>query len=72
MLLASPRRDRIFPYERYGRPLREALPFAGLRMLDDVGHIPMLDDAARVAALIRDCAGQAEQAPPLGWGSAPA
>jgi pimeloyl-ACP methyl ester carboxylesterase len=54
VLLAWPVKDRIFPYKRYGRPLREALPEAELRMLDDVGHLPMLDDPALVAALIRD------------------
>ena len=54
MLLAWPQKDRLFPYERYERPLRQALPFAELRMLDDVGRLPMLDDPARIGGLIRE------------------
>ena len=43
-----------------GRPLLLIHPaFATWRMLDDVGHLPMLDDPALVAALIRDVVRQA-------------
>lgn len=53
VLLAWPERDRTLPFRRYGRPHRSALPQAELRMLPDVGHVPMLDDPAAIAALIR-------------------
>ena len=54
MLLAWPAKDRVLPFERYGRPLSEALPSAELRTLHDVGHVPMLDDPSGIAHLIRD------------------
>jgi pimeloyl-ACP methyl ester carboxylesterase len=54
VLLAWPAKDRVLPFERYGRPLREALPSAELRMLHDVGHVPMLDDPRGIADLVRD------------------
>lgn len=49
-------KDRVLPFKRYARPYREALPFAEVRVLHDVGHVPMMDDPAGVAAPIRDFA----------------
>jgi pimeloyl-ACP methyl ester carboxylesterase len=54
VLLAWPAKDRVLPFERYGRPLSEALPSAELRTLHDVGHVPMLDDPTGIAYLVRD------------------
>ena len=54
VLLAWPANDRVLPFERFGRPLSEALPSAELRTLHDVGHVPMLDDPTGVAHLVRD------------------
>ena len=54
VLLAWPAKDRVLPFERYGRPLCEALPSAELRTLHDVGHVPMLDDPTGIAYLVRD------------------
>ncbi len=54
VLLAWGAEDRVLPFERYGRPLSEALPSAELRTLHDVGHVPMLDDPRGVAHLVRD------------------
>jgi pimeloyl-ACP methyl ester carboxylesterase len=54
VLLAWPAKDRTLPFERYGRPLSEALPSAELRILHDVGHVPMLDDPSGIVSLIRD------------------
>ena len=54
VLLAWPAKDRVLPFRRYGRPLCEALPSAELRMLHDVGHVPMLDDPSGIAHLVRD------------------
>lgn len=54
VLLAWPKKDRTLPFRRYGRPFREALPDAEFRWLDNVGHVPMLDDPAAIAAVIRE------------------
>jgi pimeloyl-ACP methyl ester carboxylesterase len=54
VLLAWPAKDRVLPFERYGRPLSEAMPSAELRTLHGVGHVPMLDDPSAIAHLIRD------------------
>ncbi len=59
VLLAWSTKDRVLPFRRYGRAYRKALPFAELRMLPDVGHVPMLDDPAGIAILIRDFATRA-------------
>jgi len=56
VLLAWGTKDHVLPFERYGREYQAALPGAELRMLDDVGHIAMLDDPIGIAALIRDFA----------------
>ena len=56
VLLAWPAKDRVLPFRRYGRAYCDVLPFAEVRMLDDVGHVPMMDDPAGIAALIGDFA----------------
>jgi len=63
VLLAWGSKDRVLPFKRYGRPYRELLPFAEVRMLDDVGHVPMMDDPAGIAALIGDFATRAASSP---------
>ncbi len=62
MLLTWFTKDRGLPFKRYARPYCEALPFAEVRVLHDVGHVPMMDDPAGVAALIRDFAARAATA----------
>jgi pimeloyl-ACP methyl ester carboxylesterase len=37
-------RDRVIPFEPYGRLMLEAVPDARLRLLRGVGHVPMYDD----------------------------
>lgn len=59
VLLAWPAKDRVLPFRRYGRAYGEALPSAEVRTLHGVGHVPMMDDPAGVAALIRDFATRA-------------
>jgi pimeloyl-ACP methyl ester carboxylesterase len=59
VLLAWPAKDRVLPFKRYGRAYCEALPSAEVRTLHGVGHVPMLDDPAGIAALIRDFATRA-------------
>ena len=59
VLLAWPSKDHVLPFKRYGRAYGEALPSAEVRTLHGVGHVPMLDDPAGVAALIRDFATRA-------------
>lgn len=50
--IAWPVRDRTLPYERYGAPLRHAVPSAEFVRLPDVGHVPMWDDPELVARTI--------------------
>jgi pimeloyl-ACP methyl ester carboxylesterase len=45
--------DRIFPVTVNGPQARELVPDAAWVVLDDVGHVPMLDAPDRVAATIR-------------------
>jgi pimeloyl-ACP methyl ester carboxylesterase len=59
VLLAWPAKDRVLPFKRYAHPYCEALPFAEVRLLDDVGHVPMMDDPAQIATLIGDFATRA-------------
>jgi pimeloyl-ACP methyl ester carboxylesterase len=44
--------DRVFPIDPYLRRAREVVPGAEFVVLDDVGHVPMLDDPRLVAATI--------------------
>jgi pimeloyl-ACP methyl ester carboxylesterase len=56
--------DRVIPYERYGRSYVERVEGARGTRIDGVGHVPMYDDPARVAAaIIAVTAADAEAAP---------
>ena len=50
--LAWSAEDRIFPLEAYRSRACELIPGADFIVLDDVGHIPMLDDPRLVAQTI--------------------
>jgi pimeloyl-ACP methyl ester carboxylesterase len=54
VMLAWSARDRIFPPHVNGARAQQLLPGATYRELADVGHVPMLDDPALVAATILD------------------
>jgi pimeloyl-ACP methyl ester carboxylesterase len=45
-------RDRVIPFEKYGRPIVAALPAAETTVIAGVGHVPMYDDPQAVAAQI--------------------
>lgn len=45
-------RDWLLPPQRYGAAFREQLADAEVVELEGVGHVPMYDDPARVAALV--------------------
>lgn len=49
-------RDRIFPAKHNGATAQRVLPWAEYHELPDVGHVPMLDDPALCAEVIRDTA----------------
>jgi pimeloyl-ACP methyl ester carboxylesterase len=49
VLLLWGERDRIVPFESWGRPVADALPHAELRILEGLSHLPMVDDPALVA-----------------------
>ena len=55
-------RDRVIPFERYGRPMLERVPQAELVMLAQAGHVPMYDNPAGVAAQILLVCGAADTA----------
>ncbi|WP_199223875.1 alpha/beta fold hydrolase [Paraconexibacter algicola] len=44
--------DRTIPADRHGRPLLQHLPQAEFLAMHGVGHVPMYDDPAQVAATI--------------------
>ena len=44
--------DRVIPFERYGRPMLEAVPAAQSVLMAGVGHVPMYDDPGGVAQAI--------------------
>jgi len=46
-------RDRVLPFKQFGVPMLERLPGAESIRLHGVGHVPMSDDPAAVAALVR-------------------
>jgi pimeloyl-ACP methyl ester carboxylesterase len=50
--LAWSGQDRIFPVDLYAARARELIPGADFIVLDDVGHMPMLDDPQLVADTI--------------------
>ncbi|WP_064743106.1 alpha/beta fold hydrolase [Pseudonocardia spinosispora] len=50
--IAWGQKDRLIPYNRYGRPMRETVRGAEFTMLPGVGHVPMYDDPRLVARTI--------------------
>ncbi len=52
--LAWSERDRIFPPSHYGTVARERLPGARYVELAGLGHVPMIDDPAATATVIRE------------------
>jgi pimeloyl-ACP methyl ester carboxylesterase len=50
--IAWGQKDRLIPYHRYGRPMREVVRGAEFITLPDVGHVPMYDDPRLVARTI--------------------
>jgi pimeloyl-ACP methyl ester carboxylesterase len=57
--LAWSAEDRIFPLEAYRSRACQLIPGADFIVLDDVGHIPMLDDPRLVAQTILSSAARA-------------
>ncbi|HEY2220609.1 alpha/beta fold hydrolase [Actinomycetospora sp.] len=47
-----PDRDRVIPFEHYGRPMMARLPGAELVRMSGVGHVPMTDDPVGVTVTI--------------------
>jgi len=45
-------RDRVIPFDGFGSAMLERIPGAELIRLQDVGHVPMSDNPARIAELI--------------------
>lgn len=50
--IAWAERDRVIPFRRYGRPMREVVRGAEFGLLRGVGHVPMSDDPRLVARTI--------------------
>jgi pimeloyl-ACP methyl ester carboxylesterase len=55
--LAWSEKDRVFPVRFYAPLARERVPGATYRVLEDVGHVPMLDAPELVARTILECTG---------------
>ena len=49
----------LFPEHPYLARARQVVPGASFRVLEDVGHVPMLDDPGLVAETILEAAGEA-------------
>jgi pimeloyl-ACP methyl ester carboxylesterase len=49
--------DRLFPPQRHRARAQELMPSARFLVLEDVGHVPMLDDAGLVARTILESTG---------------
>ncbi len=60
--------DAVIPYGRYGELFGERIVGAEETTIDGVGHVPMLDDPARVAASILDVTSRAEASAAPGAG----
>jgi pimeloyl-ACP methyl ester carboxylesterase len=58
-LIAWGEKDRILPMERHADRFREEIPGVQFRVLRDLGHTPMWDDATRIADTIGDFAAAA-------------
>lgn len=59
IVLAWSARDRLFPVDTYGARTQAMVPGARFLVLDDVGHVPMVDDPRLVAETIRASASAA-------------
>jgi pimeloyl-ACP methyl ester carboxylesterase len=55
--VAWPGKDRIAPLSVNGETCRARIPAADFFMLEDVGHVPMLDDPELCAQVIRQATG---------------
>jgi len=53
-------RDRVLPFEHYGRPLLDRLPGAELVRAPGIGHVPMWDAPAWVAGQVLEVAAAAD------------
>lgn len=62
--------DKVIPYERYGRSYIERVEGARGTVIDGVGHVPMYDDPAQVAAAIVAVTAAEPQDPPQPAGAA--
>lgn len=56
------RADRVLPFRQFGEPMVEMLPGAEVLRPNGLGHIPMSDDPALVARLIREVTAAVDQA----------
>jgi pimeloyl-ACP methyl ester carboxylesterase len=50
--IAWGQKDRLLPYRRYGRPMRETVRGAEFSILPGVGHVPMYDNPRLIARTI--------------------
>ncbi|MCP9623098.1 alpha/beta hydrolase [Nocardia otitidiscaviarum] len=60
MTIAWSEYDRILPLDVNGAIARERVPGARFEVLTGVGHVPMIDDPARVVRVIEDATGVRE------------
>ena len=54
--------DRVIPFPKYGEPFVERVRGSQATTVVGVGHVPMFDDPAQVAATILDVTGRADAA----------
>lgn len=66
--IAWAERDRVIPFRRYGRPMREVVRGAEFGLLRGVGHVPMSDDPRLVARTILELTSAVDAT----WGVEPA
>jgi len=64
--LAWSEHDRTIPFQRYGRPILDALPGAEFVELPGVGHVPMTDDPALVSRTILQVTWSVDERAPSG------
>ena len=57
-------RDRVIPFEKFGRPMVAALPAAEATVIPGVGHVPMYDDPQAVATQILEVTARVDAADP--------
>ncbi len=53
-------RDRVIPFEAYGRPMLKAVAGSVPRIVRNAGHVPMYDEPEQVAGLILETIASAE------------